>query len=211
MYPTFGLLLVAEVALITVQQWRGVASHFNHEGNLNTVIENWMTYLIVAATSLLAEFTRRSFRSLYASGDLKLAIRGGMAFLMVSYLIGFAILFHGNAEVMAGNDPSTYGRAGVTKFPHGVAIHALQLFPLACWLMAKLGFPTEQRNRLIGCLIASTTMLLVFSVVQTLGGQSRFDLTVSGGFCLTVSGVCLLPLLSAFAWKLILGHRRQSA
>ena len=189
-----AISLVVEVALITLQQWRGVASHFNHEGHLNNVIENWMTYLIVAATLSLAEFTRRSFGSLNAPNDLKLAIKGGMAFLMVSCLIGFATLFHENAQVTAGNDPSIYGKAGVTKFPHGVAIHTLQLFPLACWLMTKLGLPIEQRTRLIVYLIASTSMLLLFSIIQTLSGQSRFDLTFGGGLCLAASAICLAPL-----------------
>jgi len=111
---------------------------------------------------------------------------------MVSCLIGFAILFHGNAQVTAGNDPSIYGKAGVTKFPHGVAIHTLQLFPLACWLMTKLGLPIEQRTRLIVYLIASTTTLLLFSIIQTLSGQSRFDLTFGGGLCLAaLNHLCL--------------------
>ena len=198
LFAVFGISLVVEVALITVQQWRGVASHFNHDGYLNTVIENWMTYLIVAATLFLAEFTRRSFVRLDAPSDVRLAIRGGMGFLMASCLIGFAILYHGNAEVAVGNDPSTYGKAGVTKFPHGVAIHSLQLFPLACWVMTKLRFTIEQRTRLISYLIASTTMLLLFSVIQTLSGQSRFDLTFGGASCLAIAAICLLPLLAAF-------------
>ena len=197
-----GISLVVEVALITVQQWRGVASHFNHDGHLNTSIENWMTYLIVVATLVLAEYTRRSFTSLEAPQDLKLAIRGGMAFLMASCLIGFAILYHGNAEVIAGNNPSTYGKAGVTKFPHGVAIHSLQLFPLACWLMAKFRFTIEQRTRLTGYLIASTAMLLLFSLIQTLSGQSRFDLALGGALCLAIAAICLLPLFSAIGSKL---------
>ena len=202
LYAVFGVSLVAEVALITVQQWRGVASHFNHDGYLNTSIENWMTYLIVIATLALAEFTRRSFTSLEASHDLKLAIRAGMVFLMASCLIGFAILYHGNAEVLAGNNPSTYGKAGMTKFPHGVAIHSLQLFPLACWLMAKFRFTIEQRTRLIGYLIASSTMMLLFSVVQTLSGRARFDLTFGGGLCLAVAAICLLPLFGGIGSRL---------
>ena len=40
----FGFAMVAEVALITIQQWRGEASHFNRSSPLNTLIESWMTY-----------------------------------------------------------------------------------------------------------------------------------------------------------------------
>ena len=172
--------MIAEVALITIQQWRGVASHFNHATPLNTLIESWMTYLIIFATLVLVEFSRRCFSSLNAPSDLKLAIRAGMAFLIVSCLIGFLILIYGNSQAAIGADPSTFGQAGVTKFPHGVAIHAIQLFPLVCWLALKLGIPVELRTRLIGYLIASTTTFLLFSLVQTLSGRARFDMTFGG-------------------------------
>ena len=167
--------MVAEVALITIQQWRGVASHFNRSTAFDTLVENWMTFLIVIATFVLAEFTRRCFVSLSAANDLKLAIRGGMAFLMASCLIGFAILFYGNFQVRVGADPSTFGQAGITKFPHGLAIHAVQIFPLACWLLEKAGIPLDRRTLITGFLIASTTRFLVFSLVQTLSGKARFD------------------------------------
>ncbi len=202
----FGISMIAEVALITMQYWRGVASHFNHSTLVDTQIENWMTYLIVFATVFLVEFTRRCFFNLNAPSDLKLAIRGGMTFLIASCLIGFAILFHGNSQAAIGADPSTYGEAGVTKFPHGVAIHAIQFFPLACWLLMKAGIPLEQRTRLIGYLIASTAAFLMFSIVQTLSGKGRFDMTTEGALLIVFSTGCLLPLVWTLAVRLL---RRQ--
>lgn len=200
---TFGFALVAEVTLITMQQWRGVGSHFNHATAFDKLVENWMTYLIVFATVVLAEFTRRSIVSLVAPSDLKLAIRGGMAFLMASCLIGFAILFYGNAQVEIGADPSTFGRAGVTKFLHGVAIHAIQILPLVCWLLAKVGIPLAGRTRITGFLIASATAFLMFSLVQTLSGKARFDVTFSGTFLLFLTVIFLVPTiceLVGFLW-----------
>ena len=190
----FGFAMIAEVALITIQQWRGVASHFNHATPLDTLIESWMTYLIIFATLVLVEFSRRCFSNLNAPSDLKLAIRGGMAFLIVSCLIGFLILIYGNYQATIGADPSTIGRAGVVKFPHGVAIHAIQLFPLVCWLALKAGIPVELRSRLIGYLIASATTFLLFSLVQTLNGRARFDMTFGGALLLIVSMLLLMPI-----------------
>ncbi len=176
----FGFAMVSEVALISLQQWRGVASHFNNATPMDTLIESWMTYLIIIATLVLMEFTRRCFSSLDAPRDLRLAIQGGMAFLIVSCLIGFLILIYGNSQAAIGADPTTFGRAGVTKFPHGVAIHAIQLFPLTCWLLLRIGVPEQQRWRLTACLIAITAMFLLYSLAQTLSGKDRFDLPFSG-------------------------------
>ncbi|MFT7632259.1 MAG: hypothetical protein ACI87E_003311 [Mariniblastus sp.] len=191
----FGAAMVAEVGLITLQAWRGEASHFNHSTAVNSLIENWMTYLIVFATLALMEFTRRCHLRLDASSDMRLAIRGGMAFLILSCLIGFFILFYGSSQASKGADPSTFGEAGVMKFPHGVAIHAIQFFPFVCWILHKIGIPSGRRTRIVGYLIASTSMFLLFSLVQTLNGRARYDLTVSGSLLLIAASACLLPVL----------------
>ena len=198
--------MVAEVALISVQHWRGVESHFNHSTSFDTLVENWMTYLIVFATLVLAEFARRSFASLTAQSDLKLAIQGGMAFLTASCVIGFAILFYGNSQVAVGADPSKFGQAGVTKFPHGVAIHAIQMLPLVCGVMAKAGIPLVRRTRTVGYLIASTIGFLLFSLIQTLSGKARFDLAFSGTLLLILSCLFLVP-----AFGQIVGYKSSKS
>jgi hypothetical protein len=203
LFGSFGLAMVAEVALITMQQWRGEASHFNHTSPLNALVENWMTYLIVFATLVLVDFTRRCFLSLDAPSDLKLAIRGGMTFLIVSCLIGFAILFYGQSRTSLGADPSTIGQAGVAKFPHGIAIHAIQLFPLLCWLMWKLGIPLNQRFQMTVLCLASTGTFLIFSLFQTLNGKSRFDLDPVGQILLLVAALLLLPVAVSILYRWI--------
>ena len=203
----FGFAMVMEVALITIQQRRGVESHFNHSTAFDTLVENWMTYLIVFATIVLAEFTRRCFVSLEAPSDMKLAIRGGMALLMASCLIGFMILFYGNSQATVGANPSTFGRAGVTKFPHGVAIHAIQFFPLVCWGLTKGRVPIAQRTRTTSYLIASMTTFFIFSLAQTLNGRARFDLAFSGAVLLILTlALFALAVGQVFSFKWFKKH-----
>jgi hypothetical protein len=183
-----SLSLVIEVALITVQQWRGVPSHFNRETPFDNWIEHSLTGLIVLATLLLFIITFRSFGRLATTVDVQLAIRGGLIYLLVSCLIGFAILIYGETQIAIGGDPSRWGRAGVVKFPHGIAIHAIQFFPLCCWGAARLRLTVPERFRMVRCLIAAVLAVLIFSIVQTLGGRSRWELTWGSTVWLGMAG-----------------------
>ncbi|MDC0294367.1 hypothetical protein OAK98_03130 [Mariniblastus sp.] len=202
-----SVALVLEVVLITMQQWRGQASHFNHDSLLNTLVEYAMTVLIVIATVLLVLITLRTFIYLNTSRDLQVAIRAGMVFLIISCLIGFFILWYGNSQVLAGQDPSKFGNAGVTKFPHGIAIHSLQFFPVLCWLFAKIGLTTPERTRTLQFSIAWMGGLLAYSVLQTLSGRARFDWTIFGGGVFAASMALLIPVVWAVAKRLTANGR----
>jgi len=190
-----SIALVAEVSLITIQQWRGQASHFNHDSTINTWIEYSMTILIVLATLILLQITYRTFSYLNMATDLQFSIRAGMAFLIISCVIGFFVLWNGNQQMQTGGDPSTFGKAGVTKFPHGIAIHSLQFFPCLCFLFAKLGLNMKERMRSLQFLVAWMSGLLGFSLIQTLTGNARFQWTFAGACLFAISTLFLLPVI----------------
>lgn len=189
-----SVALMLEVGLITIQQWRGQASHFNHDSLLNTYVEYAMTFFIVVATVLLIQLTLRSFSYLNTTTDYQIAVRAGMSFLIVSCLIGFLILWHGHSQVQVGQDPSTFGKAGVTKFPHGIAIHSLQFFPVLCWLFTKLGLTMNERIRSMKCIITMMIGLLCLSAFQTLSGRDRFQLSLPSIFLFAISVGFLIPV-----------------
>lgn len=208
----FSLALLAEVALITFQQWRGVASHFNRTTPFDAQIETWMTILISLVFLILLEFTRRSFQPLNTSTDLRRSIRFGLGFLILSCLIGFAIAFYGHQQVVKGYDPSIVGRAGVAKFPHGLAIHAIQIFPLICFAMKKMGVPERIRRKQITWCIFSMASFLAYSLLQTWRGRARFDFDSPSLVLLALSAITLLPPLGAslrFAYQKIKRRKLQ--
>jgi hypothetical protein len=58
---TLAAAMLVEVGLITLQQWRGVASHFNRASAVDGTVLAWIKSLIVLVTVAIAELTRRSF------------------------------------------------------------------------------------------------------------------------------------------------------
>jgi hypothetical protein len=170
--------MTIEVGLITTQTWRGVPSHFNNATPLDHSIDGAMWMMISVATILIVYIAARSFIFLNASPDVRLGINAGFCFLILSCAIGYVISYHGHQQMIAGENPSIYGNAGVTKFPHGVAIHAIQIFPLISWLLKALRIPLVWRNRAVWAAILLMAMMLIFSIIQTLQGKSRFDVSI---------------------------------
>jgi hypothetical protein len=184
--------MLVEVGLITLQQWRGVASHFNRATAFDGTVLAWIESLIVLVTFVIAELTRRSFGPLRAALDVALAIRGGMALLLFSCLLGFVLVAWGNHQVAAGRSPEIYGAAGVMKFPHGVPMHAIQFIPILAWLLRKTGAAESRRTRAVAFAIASASAFTAFSLLQTFSGRGRFEFWWLSAAVLVGSVVLLL-------------------
>lgn len=184
---TLSVALVAEVCLISMQTWRAVRSHFNQGGPFDRGVETAMTLLITIAVILLFWLTIRCFLQIHAQPDMKVAIRAGMLYLIASCIIGFAITSWGHRQIALGLAPEIVGTAGVAKFPHGLAIHAIQFLPLSVWLQNKIGLIDSQSTKLTMGLSVILGLLLMFSILQTVQGRSRFDLTMLSGGLLIVT------------------------
>ncbi len=178
-YATIDRLLAvamfAEISLITIQTYRGVRSHFNVASTIDSRIEYAMTGLITVVVLIVIFLTIQCFYSLKLPKDWLLATRSGMIFLLLSCAIGFVISWWGHHQINQGAAPEIVGNAGVAKFPHGVALHAIQLLPLLAWINGRLRFCEKRSMILVSLAIALTTLMLLYSIVQTLAGHSRWD------------------------------------
>jgi len=186
--------LVIEVALITLQQWRGAASHFNQATEFDGRIDGVMFVLICIAFLGIVYFGIRSFGFLSLDDGFALAVRSGMVFLILSCIIGFVISSYGYTRIQAGLAPETVGQSGVTKFPHGVAIHVLQILPAIVFLLRKLSVRSDITKQFIWCVSGSFMSLLVFACVQTIAGQARFEMNSWIGYLLLLVAIVILSV-----------------
>ena len=195
--------LFIEVAVIDLQRWRGVASHFNRATPLDSILYDAMGGLILLVTLVVADLTIRLFREPTALDPAMLtATWAGLVLLVISCGLGVWASVHGDLQVSRGLPPEVYGAAGVPKFPHGAAIHALQWLPLIAWGARQAGFSSQWRRRLVTAAVAGSTLILLYATCQTLLGRGRFEATpqiaalLAGGACL-LGGPCLVI---AAAW-----------
>lgn len=175
-----AIALVIEVALITLQAWRGVPSHFNHATRLDDGIQAAMAGLILVVSLAVADLAWRCLLHFDDWPDLTDAARWGMAFLLVSCLLGYAASWAGEWRMAKGLDPSGWGEAGVPKFPHGAIMHALQALPIGAWLLNQAGFRVPFRRRAVAAMGIASVAWLGYAIMQTLDGRGRTDPGTAG-------------------------------
>ncbi len=165
--------LLVEVALITLQYWRGVASHFNHSTTLDAAIEFTMLGLILFVTVGIFYLALRTIWLRDLEPSMAIAIRSGMGLIALSCFLGIMTTVLGEVSIALGRSSELWGRAGVLKFPHGVALHAIQLLPLVAWLARRLR--VGESVRIVQSALASQVLFLLYSIWQTGQGRDRFD------------------------------------
>jgi len=198
---TTAVALAVEVGLIDLQRWRGVASHFNRDTLLDSILYDAMGVLILWVTVVSADLMLRFFRShVGLPADMLLAARGGLVALVWSCVLGIWVSVHGEMQITAGLPPEQVGPAGVPKFAHGAVIHALQWLPMLAWSGRRLGLDEALRLRLVASATGGTLLLAVYALLQTLTGRPRVDgslplaVLLAVAVVLMVGPVVLMPL-----------------
>ncbi len=203
-----AVAVLVEVALITLQYWRGVASHFNHATSFDAAVESTMLGLILFVSVGIVALSFRTFRLLPTEPAMALAIRSGMWLLSLSCFLGIATTILGAMSLAAGGSYELWGRSGVLKFPHGVALHAVQMLPFLAWLSKRLGL--NQPVRLVWSALVSQIFFVIYAVWQTGSGRDRFDSDMIGSFILGLAGLFGLYPVSAIARGLIEALRKRA-
>jgi hypothetical protein len=193
-----GPLAVAdtyEVVWVSVQRWRGVASHFNFATPLDTWLFLAGGVAIAVTVTVIVVLTVLAFTAMRATPSMTLAIRAGLLILLVAQAVGGWMVQHGVGPASDGATIglTTFGAAGVMKVPHAVAIHAIQVLPALAWLLSFAAIAERRRVSLVGTAILGYVALVVVSLIQTATGMAPLDVGVATGV-LYLLGIGLLGI-----------------
>ncbi|MCH7535999.1 MAG: hypothetical protein IH948_09740 [Bacteroidetes bacterium] len=187
-----GVYLLAaylEFIPITIQVWRGEASHFNHGDPLSAALWSIMGLVIVGLVFAVFFITIWSFTSLKAPSNYGWAIKIGMLILAVGQGFGQWIISNagdilgaeGVAVLPAGvsfEDASTYGLAGNMKLIHFLSLHAIQFLPVLAILTQYTDWNEAKKRDILLLAAAGYIGLMIVVFDQVFNGRALFDLNI---------------------------------
>jgi len=191
-----GPLAVAdtwEVAWVSTQRWRGVASHFNFDTTLDSLLFVMGGAAIAVTATVIVALTVLAFTVMQAPPSMAVAIRAGLLILLVAQGVGGWMIGHGVGPASDGVTVglTTFGAAGVMKVPHAVSLHAIQVLPVLAWLLSFAAVGERRRLSLVRAATVGYVALAAVSVLQTAAGVAPSDVGVAAA-ALYLLGVALL-------------------
>jgi hypothetical protein len=171
------LFFVPETALIDLQQWRGVASHFNSDTPFDAAVFNAMAVCIGIVVLGIAVLAIRSFGRVSGPPSTALGIRAGMIFLLIGQVLGGLIL----ANQFSGGGPianaSIVGAAGELKIPHALALHGLQVLAILALILERTAVSEGTALIAVACCTVGYALVLAAATLQTYSGLAPFALS----------------------------------
>lgn len=186
-----GLANLGEVFLVTMQQWRGVPSHFNNATSFDEGVFVLMGLLIQFTGVVSIGVTLLSFFSLRAPASVAWAIRCGALLLVAGQLFGIPMIARGT---------HTFGAAGNLKIPHALALHAAQILPLVAWVLLFSRRSEEQRTRIVVVAALGYTGLVAVASFQAFRGLAPLDLSAASALVSFMSLALFLAACLSSIW-----------
>jgi len=191
----FTVACALETALVSLQAWRGVPSHYNIETTFDALVARTLAAGGVALIAIIAALTFAAFRSdAVVPISVRIAVRIGFVMLFASLAVGALMIAKGMLLVLAGDPQAAYSTGGTLKPTHAVTMHAILVLPVLAWLLSFADW-TERRRLGVVLLGASGYVVLAGVVaVENVVGLAPSDTPLAVA---ALSGLGVLALISA--------------
>ena len=169
----FTAACALETALVTLQAWRGVPSHFNLETTFDALVARTLAGGGIALVAIIIVLAFVSFRANSAVPiSLRIAIRIGFVALVGAVAVGALMIAKGMMLVFAGDPQAAYATGGAMKPTHAVAMHAILVLPMLAWV---LSFANWSERRRIGAVLAASAGYIAIASVIALANVAGID------------------------------------
>lgn len=195
---------VPEAALVDLQQWRGVPSHFNRATAFDEAIFTAMGIIIAVVVLAIFVLAVRCIGPIRATPATALAIRAGMVFLVLGQFAGGLIVMNEVPGDVAR--ASVFGAAGELKVPHAIALHGLQVLAILALALERTRLSERARTLSVVGAALGYGLVLAAGALQTFSGRSPLDVSA---LTLTV-GVAGAVLVGLAYFRAFLELRRSS-
>ncbi len=175
-----GVGSVAEAALITVQRWRGHASHFNDSTPADSKIFAAMAVSIGLVTIGVVILEVWAIVRLRGPAPSVIATHVGLVLLLVGCSIGGDLIARGEVYLeKTGEIPSevVIGVAGSGRLAHAFALHSVQVLVVLALLLGRSGLDHVRRTQLMVAAAVGTVTGFGLVTAHAYTGRSMLDLS----------------------------------
>jgi len=225
-------IFIVEVAIIALQAWRGMTSHFNFSTPLNSALFVVMGSAIVVQTVLSAFVAVALWRQRFQDRALGWALRLGMVITIAGASTGGLMTRPTDAQLeqmkathqaspiigahtvgAPDGGPGIPGTGwsvehGDIRVGHFIGLHALQLLPLVAWLLWRRRIDASKRARLMVVAGGSYATLFLLLIWQALRGQALFS---PDALTLTALVICAALTAGLAVWPFRTRSTRSDA
>jgi hypothetical protein len=178
----FTAACAVETLLVSLQEWRGVPSHFNLETTFDGLVARTLAgggfvLVVVIATLLLVSFRSQPG----VPGSLRVAIRIGFVTLFASLIVGALMIAKGMRLVFAGDPQAAYATGGALKPTHAVMMHAILVLPLLAWLLSFTDWSERRRIGVVLLGAAGYELLAGIIAVENMAGVPLSNTPITAG------------------------------
>jgi hypothetical protein len=196
-----------ETALVSLQAWRGVPSHFNLETSFDGAVARTLAAGGLALVAVIVLMTLTAFRANRAVPiSLRVAIQIGFVTLSGAMVVGALMIAKGMGLVFAGDPQAAYATAGTLKPTHAVTMHGILMLPALAWLLSLANW--SERRRLQVVLIAGAGYSILTAAIAV-GNVMGLELRQTPIVAAAVLGVLLLLAASVLAVGGLAAARRD--